>query len=156
MVEHAFFNSDWIDKVITFAASDPFPAKQWKIVRQLNEIHVQGDEKESQALESLSHEDKAKEALLEAEISEERAMLALTKGGCESVPQLLNWKREKQDNNSGPVPGGYLVYLVLQNLPGVRLSCEDYWNFSGTQREEIREAFKVAYMCVCPIDQELI
>jgi hypothetical protein len=50
MVEHAFFNSDWIDKVITFAASDPFPAKQWKIVRQLNEIHVQGDEKESQAL----------------------------------------------------------------------------------------------------------
>ncbi|KAI7972651.1 hypothetical protein EIK77_009114, partial [Talaromyces pinophilus] len=96
--------------------------------------------------ESLSHEDKAKEALPEAEISEEKAMLALTKGGCESVPQLLNWTREKQDNNSGPVPGGYLVYLVLQNLPGVRLSCEDYWNFSGTQREEIREAFKVAYM----------
>ena len=106
--------------------------------------------------ESLSHEDKAKEALPDAEISEERAMLALTKSGCESVPQLLNWKRETQDDKSGPVPGGYLVYLVLQNLPGVRLSCEDYWNFSGAQRQEIREAFKEAYMCVSPMDQELI
>lgn len=97
--------------------------------------------------ESLSHEDKAKQALPEAEISEERAMLALTKGGCESVPRLLNWKRVKQDN-LGPIPGGYLIYLVLQNLPGVRLSREDYWNLSEAQREEIREAFKVAYMCV--------
>lgn len=50
MVAHSFFNSDWIDKIIVFAASDPFPAKQWKIVRRLNEIHVQGDEKEPQAL----------------------------------------------------------------------------------------------------------
>lgn len=50
MVEHAFSNSDWIDKVIVFTASDLFPAKQWKIVSRLNEIHVQGDEKEPQAL----------------------------------------------------------------------------------------------------------
>ncbi|QKX58235.1 uncharacterized protein TRUGW13939_05356 [Talaromyces rugulosus] len=89
-------------------------------------------------------EDRAQQALPKAEITEEMALLALTKQGCKSISPVFNWKREEQDE-SGPVPGGYLVYLVVADLPGVRISRDDYWNLSRKQRDEVRDAFKVAY-----------
>jgi hypothetical protein len=85
--------------------------------------------------------------LPKAEITEETALLALTKQGCKSISPVFNWKREEQDE-SGPVPGGYLVYLVVSKLPGVRISRDDYWNLSRKQRDEVRDAFKVAYTYV--------
>lgn len=74
-------------------------------------------------------------------------MRNLTIQGCKSSPPLINWKREEQNGN-GHVPGGFIVYLVTEELPGKRLSRDAYWNLSSKERNEIRDAFKVAFMYV--------
>lgn len=77
-------------------------------------------------------------------MNEEMGLRTLTKLGCKSAPQLINYKREIQ-NDHGRVPGGFIVYLVTAELPGIRLSSEEYWKFSKEKRQEIREAFETAY-----------
>ena len=42
----------------------------------------------------------------------------LTKDGCSSAPRLISWKRDKQGKKI-PVPGGYVVYILMEKLPGV-------------------------------------
>lgn len=85
-------------------------------------------------------------------MNEEMGLLTLTKLGCESAPRLINYKRNTQ-NDYGHVPGGFVVYLVTEKLPGIRLSQEEYWGFLKEKRQEIREAFKTAfeYVLLLPI-----
>jgi hypothetical protein len=86
----------------------------------------------------------------EEEIMEEIGLRTLTKLGCKSAPPLINYKRETQ-NDHGHVPGGFIVYLVTAELPGIRLRLDDYWAFSKEKRQEIREAFEDTYKYVLPI-----
>lgn len=48
--------------------------------------------------EVYSAEERSEQASSEAEINEERALRTLTKLGCESAPQLINCKREYQND----------------------------------------------------------
>lgn len=60
------------------------------------------------------------------------------------TPKLLGHKTTIQDK-SGPVPGGFVVWLVWEMLPGLRLGSrhgpDAFWALDDTEREEIRISF---------------
>jgi hypothetical protein len=78
-------------------------------------------------------------------IMEHTARLTLKKKDCQSAPKLINCKRSIQDE-LGFVPGGYIVYLVTENPPGIVLERFKFWDLSRGERDEIREAFRLAYV----------
>jgi hypothetical protein len=86
--------------------------------------------------------------LPDAKIDEEFALITLTEAGCKSSPLLLNHKRATQADDSPYVPGGFIVYLVTEALPGIILDEDKYWELEYNERTKIRLAFKDAYECV--------
>ena len=71
-------------------------------------------------------------------------MTKLTDEGYSFAPKLMAWKQEKQEKHM-PVPDGYVVYIVMEKLPGVHPL--DIWNdkrCSRIERDEIRRAFREA------------
>ncbi|KAJ9359018.1 hypothetical protein DTO280E4_4881 [Paecilomyces variotii] len=71
------------------------------------------------------------------------SLKTLTSNQCKSTPSLLDYKDEKQDD-FGPVPGGFILYLLMNELPGVRLT-DDFWNLERAERDKIRQSFKAAW-----------
>ena len=53
-------------------------------------------------------------------MSELEGYKQLRQGGCKTMPSLVNYKIEKQGTD-GLVPGGYLVFLLLEQVPGIQL-----------------------------------
>ncbi|ODM18034.1 hypothetical protein SI65_06822 [Aspergillus cristatus] len=49
-----------------------------------------------------------------------------------------------QQDNTGLVPRGFILYLLMNELPGVRLT-NSFWSLGATERDEIRQAFKAAW-----------
>ncbi|KAJ9314530.1 hypothetical protein DTO271D3_5268 [Paecilomyces variotii] len=76
--------------------------------------------------------------------NEFRSLKTLTSNHCESTPSLLDYKYEKQDD-FGPVPGGFILYLLMNELPGVRLTDDGFGNLERAERDKIRQSFKVAW-----------
>lgn len=62
------------------------------------------------------------------------------------TPRLLGWRREQQDE-SGLVPGGFLVSLAWEKVPGMQLGdqfgSDGFWNLDEDERNSVRDAFKV-------------
>ncbi|KKZ60038.1 hypothetical protein EMCG_05220 [[Emmonsia] crescens] len=58
---------------------------------------------------------------------------------CTVVPKLLNVVSSWQDGPEMPVPNGYLVFIVMEELPGVPLG--DFWNYPLPKRDMIRASF---------------
>ncbi len=72
------------------------------------------------------------------------ALETLTKAGCAAAPKLLSWTQGQQDNTMW-VPGGYIVYILMEKLPGA--PPVDFWvegRYSLEERNEIRAAFRKA------------
>ncbi|OXV08266.1 hypothetical protein Egran_03972 [Elaphomyces granulatus] len=87
--------------------------------------------------------------------SELHALELSTAHCCEYLPILLGFRKGRQET-TGLLPGGYISYLLMTNMPGIRLGTnveEDslFWSLPRTERDEIREAFKVAYRDVLTI-----
>ncbi|KAK2779795.1 hypothetical protein FQN52_002394 [Onygenales sp. PD_12] len=59
---------------------------------------------------------------------------------CTAVPKLLNVVSSWQDGPEMPVPNGYLVFIVMEELPGVLLA--DFWSYPLWKRDVIRASFK--------------
>jgi hypothetical protein len=61
------------------------------------------------------------------------------------TPKLLGYK-EVQQNSTGRVGGGFLIYFAWQIVPGIRLGdysgAKTLWGLEPSEREEIRAAFK--------------
>lgn len=61
-----------------------------------------------------------------------------------STPKLLGYRTTTQDS-SGVVPGGFVVWLVWEMVPGLRLGSKDgsdvFWDLAYAEREEIRVSF---------------
>jgi hypothetical protein len=87
----------------------------------------------------------ASEELNEFTQNEIDVLKKLTEDGCSAAPKLISWKREKQDENM-PVPDGYVVYILMEKLPGVHPL--DFWAGELRDRDEIRRAFREAMRCV--------
>jgi hypothetical protein len=91
----------------------------------------------------------ASDVLIESSQSEYEALQHLTERRCQSTPALLGHKMDKQQEN-GLVPGGYILYLLMTRMPGIPLGTNVvfdslFWKLPDTTRDNIREAFKVAY-----------
>jgi serine/threonine protein kinase len=85
--------------------------------------------------------------------NEIEVLAKLTECNCSGVPRLISWMRVKQGKTMW-VPGGYVVYILMEKLPGI--SPSDFFNekkFSSEDRVEIRKAFRVAmrYVITFPL-----
>ncbi|KAE8349501.1 hypothetical protein BDV28DRAFT_163558 [Aspergillus coremiiformis] len=60
------------------------------------------------------------------------------------TPKLLGYRTTPQDK-SGPVPGGFAVWLAWEMVPGLRLGSKKrpdaFWTLDATEREEVRLSF---------------
>ncbi|KAK2798406.1 hypothetical protein FQN50_008846 [Emmonsiellopsis sp. PD_5] len=66
----------------------------------------------------------------------------LNKRGCSVTPTLFNVESSYQATDDMPVPNGYMVFLVMEKVPGVPLV--DFWKYSARKKEVVREAFRKA------------
>ncbi|KGO43582.1 hypothetical protein PEX1_059140 [Penicillium expansum] len=68
----------------------------------------------------------------------------LTEKGSSDTPKLLGYKIDKQDR-SGLVPGGFIIWLVWEIVPGLRLGdgngADPFWALESDEREQVRLAF---------------
>jgi hypothetical protein len=87
---------------------------------------------------------------LELEGFAKRELIALklfTEKPCPSTPKLLGYKVGTQ----GPqdlVPGGFIVYVLMEKLPGYCLGRDAFWDLDESERADIRQKFKTAWMYV--------
>ncbi|KAI2011112.1 hypothetical protein LOZ12_004666 [Ophidiomyces ophidiicola] len=58
---------------------------------------------------------------------------------CTTVPKLLNLVATLQNHSYTPVPNGYLIFLVMEELPGVPLT--GFWKYGRLKRDKIRASF---------------
>ncbi|KAJ5129436.1 uncharacterized protein N7515_005475 [Penicillium bovifimosum] len=65
-------------------------------------------------------------------------------GGCKSVPSLLGYGQSVQ-GEQGPVPGGYITYIVWEKVPGQVLTPDVFWSFERSKRDLVRRKFRAAY-----------
>lgn len=70
------------------------------------------------------------------------ALGELTKAGGSCTPTLHAWKHEKQGTQMW-IPGGFIVYILMEKLPGMRL--DDIWSLERKERYEVRKSFKEAW-----------
>jgi hypothetical protein len=77
-----------------------------------------------------------------------RSLTRLTEAKCPYTPRLLSVLQKKQDTAMW-VPGGWLVFILMERLSGVRPL--NFWcprdgqsAMSRAQRDEVREGFKKA------------
>lgn len=86
------------------------------------------------------------------------ALESLTKQGCTSAPTLLSWKLEKQ----GPrmwVPGGPIVFILMEKLPGICPGdgvVDIFLSLKREERDELREAFKRAWLYVTSCREQVV
>ncbi|KAK2746735.1 hypothetical protein FQN55_005462 [Onygenales sp. PD_40] len=59
---------------------------------------------------------------------------------CTVVPKLLNVVRSWQSEPVMPVPKGYLVFIVMEKVPGVPLV--KFWEYDLPKRDKIRASFR--------------
>jgi hypothetical protein len=71
----------------------------------------------------------------------------LTQQKSSVTPKLLGHRISKQDK-SGPVPGGFVVCLLWEMVPGRRLGSKDsndvpdlFWTLDAVERNDVRMAF---------------
>ncbi|PGH04897.1 hypothetical protein AJ80_08446 [Polytolypa hystricis UAMH7299] len=77
-------------------------------------------------------------------IMECEALELLTKKGCSCTPKVLHLASDIQDEDTW-VPGGYIVYIFMEKLPGTSLR-NFFERFDRTQRDKVRAAFRAAFM----------
>ncbi|CRL23310.1 unnamed protein product [Penicillium camemberti] len=83
------------------------------------------------------------------------ALKHLTESGCTATPRLLGYQIGKQDAND-LVPGGYILHLVWEKVPGDPLDIDEFWSLPYDKREFIRDKFKKAYMEVLKLGYQPI
>lgn len=66
----------------------------------------------------------------------------LTEHGCSSTPQLLDTVKVQQPD-SMCLPGGYILFILMEKLPGKMIM--DYWDYDRETRDRIRAAFKASW-----------
>ncbi|KAE8330052.1 hypothetical protein BDV39DRAFT_202633 [Aspergillus sergii] len=79
--------------------------------------------------------------------SQLNALITLTSNNCLSTPRILDLKYGWQET-ADPVPGGYIIFVLMSYLPGVQLT-KAFWGLEDSVREQIRQAFKLTWLdCV--------
>ncbi|KAM5437313.1 hypothetical protein McanCB21832_002022 [Microsporum canis] len=71
------------------------------------------------------------------------ALKHFNKAGCKVTPKLIDLVPALQPSNC-PVPDGYIVFIVMEKVPGVPLS--DFWEYDLAKRDKIRAAFRLSML----------
>jgi hypothetical protein len=81
-------------------------------------------------------------------LNEIKALEHFRNTGCVHAPQLIDSMGVKLPPGIDPqiMVGGYARFILMTKLPGSRLEWEAFWRKTEAEREEIRQAFKVALM----------
>ncbi|EFQ96686.1 hypothetical protein MGYG_08609 [Nannizzia gypsea CBS 118893] len=74
----------------------------------------------------------------------------LNEKNCTVAPRLLHYLKHTQTNPSMPVPGGYIVILIMEKCPGVPLI--DFWQYDEAKKREDTES--VSKFLSCFVDPE--
>lgn len=69
-------------------------------------------------------------------------------------PYALGKEQHKQETGF-PLPNGYLVYLVMEKLPGVQVQSKEFWN-KKKWTKEMRKAFRDAFEEAARYDHQFI
>lgn len=69
-----------------------------------------------------------------------KALQSFTETKSTSLPRLIAWKTTTQPD-SGPLPGGYMAYIVMTLMPGQHLMDLKFWSQPDEEKEAIRKAF---------------
>ena len=83
-------------------------------------------------------------------------MRRLTKAGFEITPKLLSvkivqqdetlmWEKANEENNVDRrwwMPGGYVVYILMEKLPAASLTHTSFWELDFKERQGIRDSFR--------------
>lgn len=72
------------------------------------------------------------------------ALRMLQKVKCDVVPSLLGYREGKQAED-GIIPGGYITYVVWEQVPGEPLSPKGFWGLDLESRQAIRDKFREAF-----------
>lgn len=99
-------------------------------------------------LEAKWAEDQAKQArtVLHPSAQEEiRALKTLNWNGCSSAPTLLAQKEDVQGAHDW-VPGGYILYLLMNKLPGIQVPWVTH--LCPEEQAAFEDAFKKAWLYV--------
>ena len=75
---------------------------------------------------------------------EVEALSILTNAGCSSTPALFSWVQKQQDSDLW-VPGGYILYILMEKLPGVN-PAPIFRHMDRQERDDLRAAFKTAWL----------
>ena len=81
-------------------------------------------------------------------LNEIKALEQFRNTGCVHAPQLIDCMGVQLPLGIDPqiMVGGYAIFILMTKLPGSHLRWEDFWEKTEAEREEIRQAFKVALM----------
>jgi hypothetical protein len=81
-------------------------------------------------------------------LNEIKALEQFRNTGCVHAPQLIDSMGVQLPPGIDPqiMVGGYARFILMTKLPGSHLQWEDFWGKTEAEREEIRQAFKVALM----------
>ncbi|KAF7179098.1 hypothetical protein CNMCM7691_008027 [Aspergillus felis] len=144
-------SSIWFQKGIgpgTIITLDQPVPSHWQIMKKLNEYNYQLDDDDLRFVPYRGTEmDDADTRASQAMTLIPQELIAyqdLTKKESSNTPKLLGYSISTQDT-SGPVPGGFAVWLVWEMVPGLRLGSKNgpdaFWALDADEREEIRIAF---------------
>lgn len=73
-------------------------------------------------------------------ILERKALEIFSKAQSIYAPRLLGFKQDVQ-NDSGPLPGGYITYTLMSKVSGISLFDLHFWTLSEKEREDIERMF---------------
>lgn len=120
-------------KLLCQSSTDPTKKAYMRIVQQIPILNT----------ESLSTEKRPRQATryTPPELDAYRKLTNST-----NTPKLLGYKVTTQDE-SGLVPNGFLIYLVWEIVPGLRLGAklgpDPFWRLERSERNKIRSSFLV-------------
>jgi len=75
--------------------------------------------------------------------AELKALTAFRDADSVSAPVLVDFKHALQ-NSKGPLPGGYMTFTVMTQVPGDSLHNLHFWSMPAEERNEIADRFMVA------------
>lgn len=97
---------------------------------------------------ALHHERarQAKSGMRGYTIQEISALDCLAKTGCSSSPKLFAWKNEAQEGGISWVPGGFMDYVLMEKVSGIRPPAHWERRENDEERAQLLASFKEAYL----------
>lgn len=127
-------SSRTVGKFLCYPLDDP---EQIAFMRIYQQIPIAGTEDAD--LTTL-----AQQAVQPPVCGELESLRRLKSRGCGAAPRLLG-HAEITQGQKDLLPGGYVQYVVWEQVPGVPLTEELFWSLDRSARDEIRSKFRAAY-----------